>query len=235
MLSLHFDQAIEWAVEEKVDIISMSWSIGRKQDGHPGIIALEKALRKGITGKDKILLFCANPDAGSDVTTNSTYPTITSTEIFCIGATSTKDGKPWEKISPEDPSCHFYLPGVELKIPGATEPTESTDARGTASPPSWRSYNGSSLSCALAAGLGAMVLYSARVQGVSVNDKRWTWLKKYDGMKAALESISPERSKWIPVRKVFGDKLVDLSGDPNAKKQALAWIVEKKYFRDWKA
>lgn len=220
-----------------MDIISMSWSIDQKPDGHRGIEALKHALRKavdGVDGKGKILLFCANPDAGNDVKLNTTYPFRVSPDIFCIGATSTKDGKPWEKISPDDESCAFYLPGVELTIPGTNGSVGSVDARETNSPPTWHSYNGSSLSCALAAGLSAMILYSARIQGVSVNDERWAWLKKAEGMRSALKSIAPDNSKWIPVRKVFGDKDIGAARTPEERTKALKYIVDNKYFAGWK-
>jgi hypothetical protein len=229
-------KAIEWAVKEKVDIISMSWSVARKDDGRPDIEALKDALRKaveGVDGKGKILLFCANPDAGVDVHENKTYPWYFNQDIFCIGATSTKDGKPWDKISPNDASCSFYLPGVELSIPGVDKSTLVDARANSSSPPTWHSYNGSSLSCALAAGLSAMILYSARVQGVSIHEERWTWLKQPDGMRSALKTLA-ENNKWIPVRKVFGDKDIGSATKPDDRMKQLKYIVDNKYFANWK-
>jgi hypothetical protein len=200
-------QAIKWAVSEEVDIISMSWAIEPLKDNND---ARATALRDALmlaAGKN-ILLFCANPDQAPEYDINSTYPKalVADRTLFCIGA-ARDDGKRWGKIALIDDSCDFFLPGVDLGIQ-----VESMNRKGVGNPPrEWRKHSGSSLSCALAAGLAAMVLHCALVSGmVSRDDAKWAWLKTRGGMSEALRSINVDRrdngkGQWLGVRRLFGE------------------------------
>ncbi|GKZ51317.1 hypothetical protein AbraIFM66951_005464 [Aspergillus brasiliensis] len=149
----------------------------------------------------KILLFCANPDKGS-AAENDTYPTkIDSTFVFCVGA-ARRDGVPWNEINPADKSCDLLLPGVELSMP---EESSVEGSKGL-SPDEYRKYNGSSLSCALAAGLAAILLHVANT--VCEDSEQWKDLRLKDGMKKAFHSLGKTQHGWIPVERSLGNSLL---------------------------
>lgn len=178
----------------------MSWAIDAEESK---ISPLKDAINLAINAQ--ILLFCANPDKGRNEQENKTYPLrINSDRIFCIGA-GTRSGDRWENIAPGDTSCNYFLPGVELGFP----PENSTNrARREDDPPTeWKTHSGSSLSCALAVGLAAMILHCAQfhkdvIAEPDSNDK-WKWLKSHTGMQNAFNSMA-SGDKWIPVRNMFG-------------------------------
>lgn len=179
----------------------MSWAIDADESK---IGPLKDAIDLAI--KEHILLFCANPDQGRAKEENKTYPLrVNSDQIFCIGA-ATRSGDRWEKIAPGDTSCNYFLPGVELGFP----PESSTNrARREGDPPTeWKTHSGSSLSCALAVGLAAMILHCAQfhkdvsAEPDSGNDK-WKWLKSHTGMQNAFNSMASQ-DRWIIVRNMFG-------------------------------
>jgi hypothetical protein len=205
-------------VQEDVDIISMSWAIDEQdaslmQEDKLIRRQREERLRQAIQlAADKdILLFCANPDKGAVYTKNKTYPWVlsqsgTSVNIFCIGA-ATQEKVSWPQISDKDDSCDYLLPGVNLGIQ-----VEGTSSKNTENPPEkWQQYSGSSLSCALAAGLAAMILHCALLSGeVTLGDPKWKWLRTAQGMRNAFTRIQLEgstdqttSSKWLPVRNLF--------------------------------
>ncbi|KUI56352.1 Major intracellular serine protease [Cytospora mali] len=166
-------EAIHWAVEEDVDIISMSWSIEKdttiNSQAKPAELQLSEAINAAVN--KHILLFCANPDKGKDFLENDTLPNSLNNNIFCIGA-ATQDGVCWSRIDPEDRSCNYFLPGVELGIQ-----VESKTRKNPDDPPrQWRKHSGSSLSCALAAGLAAMILHCSLVSNtVEFGSEKWKW------------------------------------------------------------
>ncbi len=91
-------------------------------------------------------------------------------------------------------------------------------------PEKWKKYSGSSLSCVLAAGLAAQIIYCARLVGHEKRDS----LKTYDGMNAALRSINITPQKWLPVRTVFGNPELAKAIGANDKKKCLQkHVVEK--------
>lgn len=114
----------------------------------------------------------------------------------------------WGQIGAEDKSCDYFCPEVDLGIH-----VDSASRTNTEDPPKeWHKYSGSSLSCASAAGLAAMLLHCALVGGkVSVGDPKWHWLKTARGMRNAFTRIQIEgtenltsSSQWLPVRRLCG-------------------------------
>jgi hypothetical protein len=201
-------------VDEKVDIISMSWSIDMK-DSDPTTPRVD-ALRKAVTraADAKILLFCTNPDKGIGYE-NKTYPFCLDTErVFCIGAA--KEGHPSSQIDPVNDKTDLYLPGVNIpfKVKSISDPSKGKTER---PPERWDKYTGSSLSCALAAGLAAMILHCAKI---SANDAELTWLKTSKGMREVFESLRTQ-NRWIPVEKVFGHSSLVNAGDDRERSKAL--------------
>ncbi|MCJ1394257.1 hypothetical protein MMC18_007135 [Xylographa bjoerkii] len=207
--------AIEWAITEKVDIISMSWSIDKLDTDATTnrVTALRNAVLKAADAN--ILLFCANPDKGIGYGTK-TYPTfLDSDRIFCIGAA--KEGHPSSQIDTANDKTDLYLPGVNIpfEVKSISNPSKGKAER---PPQTWDKYSGSSLSCALAAGLAAMVLHCAQVSGVS--DAEWLWLKSSAGMEKVFESLHPTPNRWLPVRRVFGHGSLVNAGDEIERRKA---------------
>lgn len=221
-------EAIKWAVAEKVDIISMSWAIEEKEmdDQTNRMSALRDAIK--LAADSNILLFCANPDKGAGYPENKSYPKqLDTSRVFCIGA-ATQDGTRWEKIDGSDASCDYFLPGVELGFPVENG---SSGARRVGEPPTvWETYNGSSLSCALATGLAAMILHCAQVSGKNATESEYTWLKSHGGMRHAFNSIHVTKNKWLPVRRVFGHPSLVNANTSMERMKALREEVVTKFF-----
>ncbi|GKZ32277.1 hypothetical protein AbraIFM66950_001570 [Aspergillus brasiliensis] len=196
------NQALKWAIRQEVHIISMSWAIEKEvmhADGEQARI-FRTTMRKAVEDH-QILLFCANPDKGS-AAENDTYPTkIDPALVFCVGA-ARRDGVPWNEINPADKSCDLLLPGVELSMP---EESSVEDSKGL-SPDEYRKYNGSSLSCALAAGLAAILLHVANT--VREDSEQWKGLRSKNGMEKAFQSLGKTTHGWIPVERSLGNSLL---------------------------
>ena len=184
--------------------------------------AIEEAVRKNR------LLFCANPDKGPDEANPETLPRCLPdlTSLFCIGAAENA-GQRWKKISPNDKTCDYFLPGVRL---GIESESRQGYHKGSKPPEQWKDYSGSSLSCALASGLAAMILHCSQI--CELSDAVWDWLKSYNGMKAALQSIDVTKEHWLPVRKVFGQPFVLKTASPDEKRRRLRVDMVNKFLAE---
>ncbi|CAK7206066.1 hypothetical protein SEUCBS139899_008849 [Sporothrix eucalyptigena] len=236
-------KAIRWAISKKVDVISMSWAI---DDNVPSEIkkSLGRAIRAAIDSN--ILIFCANPDKGAEYGNNLTYPYHLEKEhIFCIGAAG-RNGKRWDWIDAKDKSCTYLLPGVDLDIHvESKQPALSVINQPTCLPsqdvaPVSRilrercKQSGSSLACALASGLAAMILHCSRVAGAS--SKEIDYLRTYDGMKSALDSLYPDNGasaaaagegQWLPVSSLPSARSFAHISSTDKKRDALLERVNK--------
>ena len=206
-------------MKKQVHVISMSWAIEeittmRHKDD--GVDKLGNAISEAI--RNKILLFCAMPDKGVGVK-NNTYPkSLRRDGIFSIGA-ATRDGHPWSRTGDEKPD--FYLPGVELGIP-----TERADPGKKDRPPEkWHTYSGSSLSCALASGLAALILYCATIVDREAKDREY--LRGHKGMKEAFENINVSVNRWLRVSTLFGETAISEALRDNDKQKVLHKLVDK--------
>lgn len=133
--------AIKWAVEKKVDIISMSWSI--EAPNEDAVKPLKDAIDLAV--KADILLFCASNDqgrTGQDIS----YPAKFDVKIFTIGS-ATALGNADERTQK---SVKYIAPGaddlgqvVHGEEPGSSKPVF-----------------GSSIATARCAGLAALILQS---------------------------------------------------------------------------
>jgi len=202
----------------------MSWSIdpltdkNKKED--EGVTKLREAIRwatdgkPGVEEKHEVLLFCAWPDKGKTGKNNETYPkSIDPKQIIDVGA-ATSDGNPSPKVGNGKPD--FFLPGIELGIP------VNTATRTSGQPPEkYKTYSGSSLSCALAAGLAAMILYCA---GKVETNHVW-YLKKNENMKKAFEKVKSSEDGWVAVNKFFGHYAIKDASSPDKRKKLLKLIV----------
>lgn len=220
-------------MEEDVDIISMSWAIDKETTPGPNdnqrlCDAIKTAAKKNI------LLFCANPDRGPTFKAMDTYPKAADPErVFCIGA-ATPDGIRWGQIDAQDTSCDYFLPGIELGIQ-----VESTSRKNQHEPPQeWLKHSGSSLSCALAAGLAAMILHCSLVSGVAVFDSpKWKWLRSYEGMSKSFKTIQvePAKSSWLPVRRFFQPAVDYINSGKNEDKARVVRDIVTKIFKEMPA
>ena len=176
------------------------------------------ALRTAVTkaANAKILLFCTNPDKGIGYE-NKTYPFCLDTErVFCIGAA--KEGHPSSHIDTVNDKTDLYLPGINIPFK-VKRISDLSKGKAERPPETWDKYSGSSLSCALAAGLAAMILHCAQV--TSVNEAEWLWLKTSSGMRKVFDSLHRTPNRWLPVRKVFGNSSFINAADERARRNAL--------------
>lgn len=146
-----------WAVDQKVDIISMSWTIERKTEktnspanktSDPAISDLEVAIQSAV--KDDIIMFCAARDQGQDGDLVKLYPSHGCREMLRIGA-AVPSGDRWTWVN--DKAVDFLFPGVEL----SPEPHRKSMSDKGLTP------EGSSVATAFAAGLAALVIFCVRL------------------------------------------------------------------------
>ncbi|GKZ36540.1 hypothetical protein AbraIFM66950_007660 [Aspergillus brasiliensis] len=141
--------AVMAAVRQKVDVISMSWTIQETEDNQSSITALQDAIRAALDAK--ILLFGAASDKGA--VTEIEYPCFFDRRIFRIGA-STSDGRVYGP-SGNPQHLSFIFPGHKIS------PRSPYLEKGL--PIDSEEKSGSSISTALAAGLAALVLHCVRL------------------------------------------------------------------------
>jgi Subtilase family len=132
-------QAIEWAIEQQVDIISISWAV-KKQS-----FELQEAIRKAVR-THKILVFCSTADIGSQF-----HPDVYPANYEDVIAVSASNRFGWARLE----SCrdvHIMLGGEKIKAHGPKY-MQLPDNR----------ISGSSVATALAAGLASLCLFLARM------------------------------------------------------------------------
>ncbi|KAK7991272.1 hypothetical protein PG988_000066 [Apiospora saccharicola] len=212
------EKAVRDAIERKVQIISMSWTIEKTEMNKTEVEKLEKAIANAA--EERILMFCAAADGGAQ--RDRTYPAATARtkNIFKIGAaepagTATK----WLGETLVD----FIFPGHEVvrerqDDPGVTKYTPKT---------------GSSVATALASGLAALVLYCVQLAAMSKkgavggrttsvatttqslsNLAGYQALKNHETMKEAFLQIGTTKDKYIRVWERFEKPVKDAEGKP---------------------
>lgn len=133
-----YDQALQWALQMGVDIISMSWTFESQaregDDEHE--TKFVKLIEKAVASK-RVLIFGSVPDQGAGAKTNQVIP-VGVDGVIRIGS-ATVYGETSSKNVHERPN--FILPGENITL--------STGEQA----------NGSSFATAYAAGLAATVLY----------------------------------------------------------------------------
>ncbi|KAI0474244.1 hypothetical protein F4859DRAFT_521966 [Xylaria cf. heliscus] len=170
-------KAIRQAIDDGVDIISMSWSIQLEAEGpyRQGINELKKVVSKAKDAKKRIpLMFCAMRDDGIPGAKIEDLPaTMEGCKTFRIGAADST-GQAWNKVSYShvDKESMYLFPGVDIRdvLPSESDEhrpdtdkvqKELTDKNG---------FTGSSIATALAAGLAALLLHCTRL-GVFFTEK----------------------------------------------------------------
>ncbi|GKZ19601.1 hypothetical protein AbraIFM66951_002875 [Aspergillus brasiliensis] len=189
-------RAIDAAVDQGVDIISMSWTVDVPQE--PARTAFDKALSSAAA--KKILMFCSSSDNGRF--TEAHYPSAWSqSKLIRIGACMA-NGSPYDWVNPE--KIDFLLPGVEVVL----QNTAASVYKWSGSADDKHAETGSSVSTALAAGLAALVFCLVKI-GVQYA----TETHQSDG----LDANDLERLRDITVLKHAFRNLGGISGGANDK------------------
>ncbi|KAF9768915.1 hypothetical protein IL306_013725 [Fusarium sp. DS 682] len=196
--------AVRAAIDQKVDIISMSWTVKETGENREGINAFRQAIKDALDAG--ILLFCAAADTGA--VTEVEYPwSFDRQRIFRIGA-ATADGRVWGPTgNPQNLS--FILPGHKV--------VSRNPHREGALPDDFEERTGSSVATALAAGLAALILHCVRLaivhrekQGgapspTAVSDSDLERLTNHDDMHGVLRGIGLDegQQRFIEVWRRF--------------------------------
>lgn len=211
-----FMQAIKYASDIDVQIISMSWTI--RQPTGPKLQEFDTAVHSAIDLK-KILMFCAASDQGKS--TDSTYPHNSNAKIFRIGAAKAT-GSIADMVGGEQ-ELSFIFPGHKLVI----DRRDDFDDRGISH---FDAHSGSSVATALATGLAALVIECVRLgvwysetagrtnTSITITKHDLEELRDRGRMESVLKCIGTDRNtnhKYIEVWKVFPaitKKLEDCEG-----------------------
>ncbi|KAM0408542.1 hypothetical protein ACHAPD_012018 [Fusarium lateritium] len=236
-LTIHADyaaRAIQAALDKKVDIISMSWTLPMENSQNADN-PVRSVLQQAINGN--VLMFCSAPDKGKF--TGADYPSAPfPTKFFRIGAANA-DGTVFN-WTPED--ITFILPGVHV-IEDQIRRKSSISTQGTVS----QEHTGSSVATALGAGLAAMILYclKASILGIKIANRnsdaipaipaeRLKQIKQRDAMRGAFESLGSLTShKFIQVWEELG-KVTEIlrnwervESDPEASLKFMKEFIEE--------
>ncbi|KAF2494952.1 hypothetical protein BU16DRAFT_562579 [Lophium mytilinum] len=148
--------AVEWATSQKVDIISMSWNVRRKEnkgENDPGneveVNELHKAINTAATDRG-ILMYCAAGDNMGGIGKDQKWVPCDLENTHSIGATDIHGSKKPYVVDNE--KLAYLFPGENI-LQEADK--DSKDV-------------GNSGATALAAGLAAMVLFLTRAHGINV-------------------------------------------------------------------
>ncbi|KAK6542308.1 hypothetical protein TWF694_006268 [Orbilia ellipsospora] len=176
-------EAIEWAIDKGVDIISMSWSFAANPsdtDKKSVKAAIHRAASKNI------LLFASMPDKGPDAKLNDYWP-VGLDEVIRIGSATLSGQRSLDNWSSES---EFIFPGEDVALK-----TERADKEVNL-------VSGSSVSTALASGLAALVLFYMRAYvqlkpiTPEMKDQLVAKAKSSAGMKAIFKALSPPHPTW---------------------------------------
>ncbi|RYP93507.1 hypothetical protein DL770_000391 [Monosporascus sp. CRB-9-2] len=222
-------RAVLAAIDRRVDIISMSWTIERTPNNASDIDDLESAIE--AAAKEGILMLCAANDQG--VEHDKTFPAACgrTKRIFKIGAANAP-GWPAEYVNPKE--VDFIFPGhnVLKERPGDRSVEKS------------KPLTGSSVATAIAAGLAALLLYCVQLSALHTEavDQQYQHLsnavtmddfkaiKRHEKMKEAFLTMTSQGSenKFVEVWHLFGPAAKKAKGRiPEEKKQIVTELVQK--------
>lgn len=166
----HVAAAIAWAIENDVDIISMSFgweSVKPEVDAQ-----IDLARQKGI------LLFAAASNDSDFTPEHGMYPASNQT-VYCIYSCRGSGLKSEFNPRSSKDKISFMFPGEDVTILGARhKPIEGIGR-----------LNGTSFATPVAAGTAAMVLDLARLELKDSVEVEWR-LKKYEGMSDIFQAMS---------------------------------------------
>ena len=161
VLTSFSQKAVEWAKEQGVDIISMSWNVKRVAGptGNEKEIRQLKKVISDAADEKNILLLGAACDVKGSSPAEEWYP-CNSNHVWSIGATD-MDQDP-KKYVDMDKCVDYLFPGEHVLGSGRDEDVEV----------------GNSGATALAAGLAAAVVSCMRLEGKALPDDRKGWMER---------------------------------------------------------
>jgi hypothetical protein len=208
---------VKWAVSKQVDIISMSWTIGKSEkteEKKKALMELDAALEEAA--KNNILMFCAARDEGLEQPKEVPFPAASRTKnIMVIGAAGPSGtASTWVNAD----AIHFLFPGTELR-----------EVRPHFMPTEMVTVDGSSTATALASGLAAMLLT------ILSNDTSKTWdpvarhgrHEKINNILSAVRNAVDK--KYVQVWDLFEEYTGDSKseGDLVVLQKMVDWILSK--------
>ncbi|KAF7920648.1 hypothetical protein BELL_1448g00020 [Botrytis elliptica] len=224
-------EAIDAAVDRKVQIISMSWTIKQPDSNSEEKEKFDSAVHRAV--KAGILLFCSAADKG--LHQDNDYPAASNpTKMFKIGAAK-PNGNVWDWV-PNIRHLDFIIPGYEVAENASLDDDSSQN---------FQPQTGSSVATALGAGLAALVICCVQLASIHTQMSRQKGhpdapssltlddlrhVKNHENMKAALRTIgtSPDSdNKFIEVWRLFDKAAKDMAGKD--KEQQLEVIVTLAY------
>ncbi|KAF7919273.1 hypothetical protein EAE99_008575 [Botrytis elliptica] len=167
-------EAIQWAVDCGVDIISMSWSLEEQKPQSDAMKKLESAITEAQL-KD-ILMFCSASDQGNSAT-NESFPGATNKCIRIGAATDTGRRLPW------------VVEDVDFLFPGKEIPFEDHDNKIVRE-------SGSSVATAAATGLAAVLINCTKIVGESEDNGYYFRQKR--NIEKAFKQLSQQLSYGTP-------------------------------------
>ncbi|RLL98705.1 hypothetical protein CFD26_100564 [Aspergillus turcosus] len=154
--------AIDWAVEQKVDIISMSWVTKTQEADLQN--AVKRAADNASNNKSRpTLMFCSTADEGAFA--GEVYPVDYADSVVSVAATDTWGGL--TSKSDRQKPVDIRIPGEDLEAP-VPQYLENVSSR----------VSGSSVATALAAGIASLALLLLRTYNDNNADLRPFYTKK---------------------------------------------------------
>jgi subtilisin family serine protease len=165
-------QAIEAAIEDKVDIINLSWSFNKSS------AALEGAINKAVAEEPEALIFCAKSD---ELYADDVFPADYCNTISVAAATSR--GRIGTEGSKQP----------DLLILGENMPADGPDY--ATKQEKEVKISGSSVATALASGMASLILMVAK--GDVIMKENWKVLKRRGAMLALFRRFKTDESSKI--------------------------------------
>ncbi|KAF9763811.1 hypothetical protein IL306_002980 [Fusarium sp. DS 682] len=209
-------KAICEAIRQKVQTISMAWTIDPPKDEKERR-DLDSAVVEAANAN--ILMFCSARDKGAD--SALTYPSKATTKIFTIGAANSS-GASLDYVG-NPTKLSYTFPGHKVKVDDGPNPSKTTP----------QTADGSSVATSLAAGLAALILYCVQVRIFLAKDSEkqraredYRKVKQHDGMEKAFGTIDTTQQSghtFLKVWEVFGRQVEQRDQRPN---ETLELVVE---------
>ncbi|KAG5769166.1 hypothetical protein H9Q72_003509 [Fusarium xylarioides] len=200
-------QAVLWATDCGVDIISMSWTIETPVPGNPEMESLQEAVRRA--SNHNIVMFCSTSDQGSMTNDHNCYPGDFGGCIRIGSASNTGDAMSWVKVEK-----------VDFLLPGSNVPFSVTEGKTNLH------ESGSSIATAAASGLAAFLMACSWLL-----DEKDSYFKDYNNMKRAFHNLAqghkfPAVSERL--EKLFMRKLERIQGkdEKTVSELPLEWSEE---------
>ncbi|KAI0902147.1 hypothetical protein F4806DRAFT_445844 [Annulohypoxylon nitens] len=212
-------RAVLTAIEQEVDIISMSWTIEKTDRNGDDIKKLEDAI--SLAARKNILMFCAATDQGAYK--DNTYPAASATKnIFKIGAAEASGAV--LKWVGDQSLVDFIFPGHKVIMERHDNPNIKN----------YTAVTGSSVATALASGLAAVILHCVQLADTNKYARqlnaltRYKSLKSHERMKEAFSQIGTtyeSEHKYIMVWNRFTQQAKAAQDKSAAKDDYIDYIV----------